>query len=332
MRALVTTLRDDSIREKILVDDWPDPGPPSGNQVRTRTVYTGITNGTERNDLIKGNYAHQDEELPAGWGYQNVGKVIEVGPDVRELKIGDLLFMSQDHLEFCLESEVGLHIRLPEELDLKEAALFGMTGVAMRICRNADLRMGDRFLIVGAGFIGQIAAQIANHMGARVTLCDIDERRLAVAREIGAAEEVFDVTGDSGWKQHIPDASFRAVLDLAGVPGMEDKLIWAAERRGTVLFIAGRFKVEYTFFHLGDTEGKGGDTGAQVREITIKQNSHFDKTDLDNVCRLVRRGLVRIAPLIQDVLPVSEARRIYDTLRDEPNKLFGTIFEWRQMK
>jgi 2-desacetyl-2-hydroxyethyl bacteriochlorophyllide A dehydrogenase len=321
MRALVTTLRDDGTREKILVDDWPDPGPHSGNQVRTRTLYSGITNGTERNDPIGGNYAHPDEALPAGWGYQNVGEVIQVGPDVRELKIGDLLYMSQDHLEFCLESEDGLHIELPEEVNLKEAALFGMAGVAMRSCRNADLRMGDKLLIVGAGFIGQTAAQIANHMGAQVTLCDIDERRLAVAREIGAAEEVFDVTGDRRWKQHIPDASFRAVLDLAGVPGMEDKLIWAAERRGTVVFIAGRFKVEYTFFHPG-----------QIREITIKQNSHFDKTDLHNVCRLLRRGLLSIAPLIQDVLPVSEAKRVYDTLRDEPSKLFGTIFEWRQMK
>ena len=317
MRALVTRLRDNQIREKSLVDDWPDPGSPSGNQVRTRTVYSGITNGTERNDLLGGNYAHSDEALPAGWGYQNVGKIVEVGPNVRELEIGDLLYMSQDHIEFCLEPEDGLHIRLPEEVEPREAALFGMASVAMRSCRHADLRMGDRFLIVGAGFIGQAAAQIANVMGARVTLCDIDERRLATAREIGAAENFIDVSGD-GWEQHVPAAAFRAVLDVAGVPGMEDKLIGAAERRGTVLFIAGRFKVEYTF-NLG-----------QGRQITIKQNGHFDKSDLDNLCRLVRRGLVRIAPLIQDTLPLSEAGRVYEILRYEPKKLFGTVFDWRE--
>ena len=317
MRALVTRLRDNRIREKTLVDDWPDPGSPSGNQVRTRTVCSGITNGTERNDLLGGNYAHSDEALPTGWGYQNVGEIVEVGPNVQELGIGDLLYMSQDHVEFCLEPEDGLHIRLPEEVEPGEAALFGMASVAMRSCRHADLRMGDRFLIVGAGFIGQAAAQIANVMGVRVTLCDIDERRLATAREIGAAENVIDVSGD-GWEQNVPAAAFRVVLDVAGVPGMEDKLIGAAERRGTVLFIAGRFKVEYTF-NVG-----------QGREIMIKQNGHFDKSDLDNLCRLVRRGLVRIAPLIQDTLPLSEAGRVYEILRDEPNKLFGTVFDWRE--
>ncbi len=316
MRALVTRLRGDGEREKVLVEDWPDPGSPSDNQVRTRTVYSGVTNGTERNDLIRGNYARADDALPAGWGYQNVGEVIETGPGVRGLKAGDLLYMSQDHMEFCLEPEDGLHVRLPEGVDPTHAALFGMASVGMRTCRHADLRIGDRFLVVGAGIVGQLAAQIAAVMGARVTLCDIDARRLDVARQIGAGEEVIDVSGQ-GWEKHIPDSSFRAVLDAAGVPGMEDRLIAAAERRGTVLFIAGRFKVEYDF-NLG-----------QRREITIRQNSHFDNSDLDNLCRLASRRTVDIAPLIQDVVPVAEAKGNYDTLRDEPQKLFGTVFDWK---
>lgn len=97
---------------------------------------------------------------------------------------------------------------------------------------------------------------------------------------------------------------------------MEDKLIAAARWRGRILLVAGRFQVNYTF-----NLGRGC-------EITIKQNSHFDNDDLANLCRLVARGLVKIGPLIQDVVPVTEAARIYDTLRDEPNKLLGTVFAW----
>ena len=58
--------------------------------------------------------------------------------------------------------------------------------------------MGDRLLIVGAGCVGQAAAQIAAAMGARATLCDVDPQRLAVARQIGAAETVLDVAGTAG--------------------------------------------------------------------------------------------------------------------------------------
>jgi len=317
MRCIVTRLKDIGIREKVLVDDWPDPGSPSDNEVRTRTIYSGITNGTERNDLIGGNYAHADKDLPAGGGYQNVGEVIEVGASVQKLKVGDVLYMSRDHSEYCLEEEERLHIVLPNEVNPKEAALFGLTSVAMRSCRNANLRVGDRLLIVGAGILGQMAAQIATIMGARVTLCDIDTHRLDIAKAVGAAEEVIDVNGQ-GWEDYIPNLGFRIVLDAAGVPGMEDKLLKAVEKHGTVMFIAGRSKVEYTF-----------NTG-QGREITIKQNSHFDRSDLHNLCRLVSRGLVQIAPLIQDVVPVTEAKHIYEKLRDEPQTLFGTVFDWRE--
>ena len=316
MRAIITRLKSDGTREKVLVDDWQDPGAPAENEVRTRTLYSGITNGTERNDLVGGNYAHEVDALPAVGGYQNVGEVIEVGSGVQDLNFGDLLYMSQRHLEFCLEPEDRLHIKLPSEIKPEEAALFGVAGVAMRCCRNANLRVGDRMLVVGAGIVGQLVAQIAASVGAYVTLCDVDSRRLEIAEAIGVVDEIINVDGDS-WDKHIPDGGFDVVLDAAGVLDMEDKLISAAKRHGTVMFIAGRFRVEFTF------------NRGQRQEITIKQNSHFDNSDLYHMCRFVSKGMIQIGPLIQDVLPVAEAHGIYSTLRDEPYKLLGTVFDWR---
>ena len=294
---------------------WPDPGPPSGNQVRTKTLFSGITNGTEANHLVGGNYAPCDDQLPAGFGYQNVGQVIEVGPDVRALAIGQIVFASRDHMEFCLQPENGLSIRLPENIDQKHAALFGMASVAMRVCRRADLRMGNRLLIVGAGFIGQVAAQIAAATGIRVTLCDVDDRRLEIASQIGAAEEVLNVEGER-WHRHIEDGSFEAAIDLAGAAGLEDRLIRAVTHEGSVILVAGRFNVKYNH------------TIGQRAEVTIKQTSHFTNRDLANLCRLVERGIVQIAPLLQDVVPIRKADAIYDTLRDNPNQLLGTVFDW----
>jgi len=49
MRALVTRLLPDRRRERVLVDDWPEPSAPMGNQVRTQTACFGIMNGTAEN-------------------------------------------------------------------------------------------------------------------------------------------------------------------------------------------------------------------------------------------------------------------------------------------
>ena len=240
-----------------------------------------------------------------------MGKVIEIGPDVCELKIGDVLYMSAAHAEYAVMPEDGLLVRLPDSMDLTEAALLGICSVAMRTCRNAELSVGERVLIVGAGILGQVAVQVAAGLGARATICDIDGGRLAIAREIGAAEAVLDVSGEQ-WNQKVGEAAFDVVIDFAGVPGMEDQLISALRPRGRMLFIAGRDKVTYTF-NLG-----------QGREVRIRQNSHFDRDDLHNTCRLVALGtIIKIGPLIRDVVPVSEAKRIYDILAGCPGSADG---------
>jgi 2-desacetyl-2-hydroxyethyl bacteriochlorophyllide A dehydrogenase len=313
VKAIVTRLLADRRREKVLVYDWADPPAPTANQVKTKTLFSGITNGTERNDLVGGNYATRDEDLPRGWGYQNVGQVIAVGPQTKTLQVNDLLYMSADHTEYVVYPEDGLLIKLPPEVKPVEAALFGMASVAMRTCRHAAVGLGHKVLIVGGGSLGQFAAQIAAVLGARVTLCDLDESRLDVARQIGAAENVINA---QAWADHAPPFSFDVVMDFAGVPGMEDQLIEAVRQRGKLMFIAGRRQVQYNF-NLG-----------QDHEIEICQNGHFDNSDLEHLCWLVARGLVQVTPLLTQVVPAAQAEAIYTTLRDRPAELFGTVFQW----
>ena len=319
MRALVTRLRENRTREKVLVDDWPEPPPPAGNQVRTRTLYTGVTNGTERNDLVAGNYATPDARLPSPLGYQNVGEVTDVGPDVTGLRVGDAVFsgvwLASDHVEYVVVPEDELLVRLPDSVDRRHAALLGMASVSVHVCRSIDVRPGENVLIVGQGCVGQITAQIAHSLGAGVDVCDVHPERLQTAEAIGRARAIFDTSG-TGWDTHIVDGAYDTVVDLAGVPGMENRLIAAARPHGRVALIAGRDEVRYDF-NLG-----------QSRQITLRQISHFDANDLMRACRALEGGTIRVAPLLRDVVPVREAGRIYDILRDDPHRLMGTVFEW----
>lgn len=315
MKAIVIKLLPDKRREKTVVTDWKVPAPPERNEVLCEAVFTGLTNGTERNQLIGGNYAPSDENLPCGGGYQNVGRVIETGPDVTQLKVGDLIYASVDHVERWTIAENGLLLKLPDDVDPAEAALFGISGVAMHCCRRIDPRIGERVLIVGQGCIGMFAAQIAYAMGARVSVCDIDESRLEQMHQLGIAENVFNTSGD-GWKAQIADGGFDAVMDFAGAPDMVTPMIQACKTRGRLLLVAGRFDVNYTF-NVG-----------QFKEISILHCSHFTKDDLENLCRFLRQGSIKIAPLIRHKVNLTEVPQIYRWLRDEPMRLLGTVFEW----
>jgi len=43
---------------------------------------------------------------------------------------------------------------------------------------------------------------------------------------------------------------------------------------------------------------------------------------------MAAEGVLRIGPVIQDVLKIDEAIGVYDVLRDEPGSLFGVVFDW----
>lgn len=315
MRSLLMFVGENKIREKYLVSDAKDPGKPGEKQVRTQTLFSCISNGTERNMMLRGNYAPSDDQLPRGFGYLNVGKVVEIGKEVERFQVGDTIYTSSDHQEFILKPESFLSARVPERVDHAEATLFGLAGVAMRTCRHAEIKMGERVLIVGAGIIGQIAAQIASHMGGVVTICDINQDRLEIARSIGAADHVMDSSGD-GWAKIVDGIRYQVILDFAGVPDMENQLVAALVKRGRLLFVAGRFKVTYNFMWGNPTE------------LTVMQNSHFDQDDLDNVARWFAKGYIKVGPLISHRVPVAEARGLYDQLRDNPQSVMGMVLAW----
>jgi threonine dehydrogenase-like Zn-dependent dehydrogenase len=61
-------------------------------------------------------------------------------------------------------------------------------------------------------------------------------------------------------------------------------------------------------------------------ELDILHTQHFDQEDLEQVVRLVGKGAIRVRPLIRDVVPLDDAVRFYDTMRDAPRKLLGMVF------
>ena len=306
----------------ILEEPTPQIAP---GKILCRTLLSGLTNGTERNVLMGGNYGGS---WPSRCGYQNVGQVLEVAADVKGYAAGDVVFCAN----FCQHAQYfavdvskaddpwNLCVKLPPGLDLVHAALMGMAGVALHDARRADVGLGDKVLVVGAGPIGQFTAQAARAAGANVRICDLDARRLAVAAGLGMA--TTQITGDASWNELRELGPFEAVFEDSGGPVL-DKIIGAGwgkgllVPRGKVVVIAGRQEVTYNF------------NAGQGCELTLLQAGHFERGDLLELLRLILAGAIRVGPILQDVVACSQATPIYDRLRDNPTSLMGTVFDWR---
>lgn len=285
--------------------------------VLLQTLYSGLTNGTERNVLMGGNYGGR---WPGRCAYQLVSRVIEVGAEITRFTVGDIVYTGTfpGHVPFHLARESDLIIKLPDGFDLQAAALLGVASVPMHDIRRAQTTIDDNVLVFGAGLVGQLAAQAARAVGAKVTIVDLDADRLALAKLLGA-DAALNISTEEGKARLNMLKPFTVVVEASGADVLgaildgKDRLI---AYRGRLLLIAGRFDVTYRF------------NSGQFSEVAVLHAGHFDQIDLEHVVRLVAKGTLRIRPLITNVLPIADAIRIYDTLRDAPNSLLGTVFAW----
>jgi alcohol dehydrogenase, propanol-preferring len=151
-------------------------------------------------------------------GHEISGRVAEVGPAVRDLRIGDRVGVPWIHwtcgeCEFCREGNENLCVRqkitgvtvdggyaefvkapashalkLPDSIPFGEAAPLFCAGVTVyRALRQAKISAGQRVAIFGIGGLGHIAVQIARAMGAEITAIDVSDEKLALAQSLGAS-------------------------------------------------------------------------------------------------------------------------------------------------
>jgi 3-hydroxyethyl bacteriochlorophyllide a dehydrogenase len=299
--------------------DLGEPPPLGPAEILLRTEYSGVTNGTERHALLG---EHGWSVFPGRHGYQHVATVAGVGERAREFQVGDRLFFGGyvGHRAWhVVDTTAGpLTQPLPADLDPVPCALFGVAGVATRAVRRCRVAPGQNVWVTGLGLVGQFTAQVARAAGARVTVTDLDRRRLVLARELGA-HRALDAGDPATAAEVKAGAPYDCILDCAGAAGLlsqvdRDRLL---ARRGVIGLVAVRSETTFRWGMLHPTEG------------SIEVSCHFDRDDLGVLLNFVREESVRIEPLIGHRVPVDEAPGIYATLRDRPAELLGVVFDWR---
>lgn len=155
-------------------------------------------------------------------GHEIAGRVVERGPAVHNLQVGDRvgvpwLHWSCGDCEFCREGNENLcvrqkitgvtvdggyaefvkapashAVRIPSGLSAIEAAPLFCAGVTVyRALKQAKISSGQRLAVFGIGGLGHIAVQIGKALGADVIAVDVSEEKLALAKSLGASR-TFD--------------------------------------------------------------------------------------------------------------------------------------------
>lgn len=177
---------------------------------------SGLRNGAMKNVLPL--------RFPSTLGGDFAGIVSAVGEGVTNVAVGNKVFGQAYAIfgdsgalaEYAVTSASRLSL-MPENLDFTTGAAFVLAGVSavQALQQHAGLQAGQKILIHGgAGSIGQLAIQLAKHLGAYVATT-VAGKDVAFARLLGA-DETFDYKAEDFSKSL---SGYDVVLDLAGGAG-----------------------------------------------------------------------------------------------------------------
>jgi threonine dehydrogenase-like Zn-dependent dehydrogenase len=216
------------------------PAPRDG-EVLVRTLYSGVSRGTEslvfRGRVPESQYAlmrapFQEGEFPGPvkYGYLNVG-VVEQGPPTLR---GRTVFCLYPHqTRYVVPASAVTPV--PETVPAGRAVLAGTVETAVNALWDAAPLVGDRIAVVGAGMVGCCVARLlAGFPGARVQLVDANPARAQVARALGVAFALpEDATGDLDLVVHASatEEGLARALELLAPDGTVLELSWYGDRK-----------------------------------------------------------------------------------------------------
>ena len=199
----------------------PEPlPPPSADEVVVRALYSGISRGTEalvfRGRVPSSEYERMRAPFQSGafpgpvkYGYASVG-MVERGP--REL-LGRHVFSLFPHQTRYVVPATAVHA-IPDGIPPQRAVLAANLETAINGLWDANPRIGDRVVVVGAGTVGSLAAWLAGRIhGCDVELVDVNVRRAAVAGALGVRFATPE-TASSGADVVVHASGSAAGLDL----------------------------------------------------------------------------------------------------------------------
>ena len=157
-----------------------------------------------RNDGLRSTYrsvkSRLDEPFPLG--YSCSGRVIQVGEEVANFSVGDVVacggagYATHANVNHVPEN---LCVSVPDEVSLRDAAFTTVGAIALQGIRRLDPTPGERIAVIGLGLVGRLTTKLLAAYGYPVLGIDIDPTRVDGADEltVGAAIGEDDISNIS---------------------------------------------------------------------------------------------------------------------------------------
>lgn len=317
----------------VRVVDVPEPPAPPAGWVKVKVAFCGIC-GTDLHEYINGpQYVSATTPHPLGngkiapltLGHEAAGTIVEVGPDVTNVKVGDRVSidccLTCDECDMCKAGQYqvcekigfyGLHIdgafaeyvnfradrmnKIPDSMSFEEATVVEPAAVSFHAVRQSKMQAGDSVIVMGCGPIGCSAILGAKAAGASVVYAvEKNPGRIELAKKCGATGVInpdnCDVLEEV---KRLTGSGFDVCFETIGTPWAPAVAIETVHNRGTICMIANYMEdAPVNFIRISNTEK------------TIVGSLCYNN-DFERVINMVKNGQMDISPLISKKIYIDD--------------------------
>lgn len=242
---------------------------PADNEVLVKLEYVGIC-GSDMHYYETGRIGDYVVKPPFVLGHEPGGVVVEVGKDVKHLKIGDRVALEPGktcgHCEYCKEGkynlcpdvvffatppvdgvfqeyvahEAALCFKLPDNVDTMEGALIEPLAVGFHAANQGGAHAGQTAVVFGAGCIGLVSMMALKAEGvSKVYVVDIMQKRLDKALELGATGVInsMDKNVQDEISRLTEGKGVDLVIETAGMEITTRQAIHIAKKGSTIVLV-----------------------------------------------------------------------------------------------
>jgi len=281
-------------------------------------------------------------EQPLPLGYCNVGKVIEVGTDVTDFKVGDRVASNGQHAEFVsIPQNLAAHV--PENISDDEAAFTVIGSIGLQGIRLINPTMGETIVVIGLGLIGLLAAEMLLANGCKVIGYDLDDAKVEIAKTKGII--AFNpLKGNDPVKlvnSETNNIGADAVLITASTKSNDiiSQAAHMSRRRGRIVLVGviglnisrADFYDKELSFQVSCSYGPGRydyDYEFKGIDYPLPYVRWTEKRNFETILQLISSGKLIVKDLISEVIHLDEFNKIYDDIGN--SKSIASIFKYKE--
>jgi predicted dehydrogenase/threonine dehydrogenase-like Zn-dependent dehydrogenase len=275
-------------------------------------------------------------------GYSAAGVIIGVGSDVRNFSVGDRVACAgaqyAHHAEY-IRVTLNLCVPVPEGVDFEAASTVTLGAIALQGVRRTQPTLGETFVVLGLGILGQLTAQLLRANGCRVIGIDSERLRIETAISLGMDYGIHpDDTDSESVARMTNGLGADGVIITAASPS--DALVSSAfkmcRKKGRVVLVGdvglnlnrSDFYAKEIDFLISTSYGPGRyDQSYEEHglDYPIGYVRWTENRNMQEYLRLLAKSQLQVAPLVSARYPIQEATAAYAAISGDEKPLVALL-------